>query len=921
MSNMMTIHVLGFGELYQQLLNAIAAFMKLDGFWSLLRLTALIGIIMASVGYLKERNPFCYVKWLMGYVLVCNLAILPKTSVMVYDISAQDARVVDNVPVVFAATASLITTVGVGLAETYDALLSLPDDLTYTKTGSLFGARMIQAAHDFKIIDPQLKTDMNAYFRNCVVGDIQLNHKYSVSDLSTNLNIWELISKKPSPVRMTQVGGTTITCVHASKELKTRLDAEIKNAYTFFGISLFGHARKTTYETLFNTYLSSSFNYYQHMTDSAANIFLQSMMINAISDGINHYQALTDNAAGVLNHQVTKSQVQHRWSWAIAGQKATWFLPILHSLLTVLLFGLFPMIMVMATLPNGIQIVRGYLQFFVSLQFWPVLFAILNAAMTMYGASQSQKYGGLAMVNLEKLDELHSDLSGVAGYLMLLIPFLAKGLVSSLSDAFSNLATSMTSHLQGSAMSVAGEAASASFSLGQTSFYNTSANNFSANKHDNNWTHMHGMHAEQLGTGAIKTHTGSGETVFDVSPAMTRGAISINTSNALSGSLNQAFEESKQAAENESTHYQTSLSQFAHKAVQLSELQGHEMRLGAGVSESESSQYSQAISTMTNIAHDVAQRLGVSTEDALSRLTNAGLHWQVGVSSDRSILGTVAKITLGAQGGADVHGRAERTSSSQDRYHEGTDSGFSMKEAHDFNSALNYTQHFTQTHHFDESASQGASLSKQMGADLREAQTASHNVEASLSRASRISRAQHYAESHSAQVNTDLNQAFPQFVVNQVGVSNRDQLFSHPGDSASLHQLDALGQDFISQQRETLISKFGNQHEAERVDAAYNKQSEQMLAKTNELRSNYQKANASIVEQSQVDGLGIDKGVAMETISTAHQHIEDAAATVRQRGASIENKKEQAVDIAEKAIDKGKANANKGAVFFPFKED
>ena len=118
------------------------------------------------------------------------------------------------------------------------------------------------------------------------------------------------------------------------------------------------------------------------------------------------------------------------------------------------------------------------------------------------------------MVNLDKIDELHADISGASGYLMMLIPFLSHGLVSNLGGAFSNLATSMMSHMQGSSMSVAGEAASASFGLGQTSFYNTTANNMSANKHDSNWTHMHGMHTEQLGSGVLKTITGSGDSGF-----------------------------------------------------------------------------------------------------------------------------------------------------------------------------------------------------------------------------------------------------------------------------------------------------------------------------------------------------------------------------------------------------------------------
>ena len=78
---------------------------------------------MASIGFIKERNPMIYAKWVMSYVLVLQLVLTPKTDVAIYDIAAQKDRVISNVPVIFAATASLITSVGVGLAESYDALL------------------------------------------------------------------------------------------------------------------------------------------------------------------------------------------------------------------------------------------------------------------------------------------------------------------------------------------------------------------------------------------------------------------------------------------------------------------------------------------------------------------------------------------------------------------------------------------------------------------------------------------------------------------------------------------------------------------------------------------------------------------------------------------------------------------------------
>ncbi|MCW8419980.1 MULTISPECIES: conjugal transfer mating-pair stabilization protein TraG [Fluoribacter] len=874
---MITIHVLAGGELFQHVLNAISAFMKQDSFLGLLRITALIGVVMATIGFIKTRDPMAFARWFIGYVLFVNVVLLPKTSVLIDDISSQTPKIVDNVPVVFALSSSLVTTIGYGLAQSYDALLTMPDDLQYTKTGALFGSRLVSASTSFRIKDPVLKEEMNEYFRVCVVGDIRLNRKYSVGDLAHSTDIWNLISGRASPLRMTSVNGKLVTCQEASKpdgqySLRKKLDAEIKKAYTFFGVNLFGKPKHTTYEALFSTHLKSAFDYYQGLTDSSSNIFLQSMMINAMGDGVAHYQAFTDATAGIVNQQFTKSQVQHRWSWEVLGQKALWILPITHTCLTLLLFGVFPLIIALTTLPGGVKILYGYMQFFMSLQFWPVLFAILNAGMTIYGASSSGEYGQFTMVNLDKIDELHADISGACGYLMMLIPFLSHGLVSNLGGAFSNLATSMMSHMQGSSMSVAGEAASGSFGLGQTSFYNTTANNFSANKHDSNWTHMHGMRTSQLGSGVLKTLTGGGDTIFDVSPGMTRGAISINAQEGLSASLNQAYEHSTQAAKNESAHYQKSLSNFAHRALQLSQLAGHDMRLGDGVSESETGQYSKALSTISHIAEDVANRTGMSKEDALAHLTSGGLGAQAGFKSDKSFAGKILGWGTGLHAGGDVHAKFERSSTSSDRFNTGADSSISARESKDFNDALNYVNHFAQNHHFDDSHSKAASLSNQLGADLREAATASHNVDASLNRAERISNAKSYVESHSAQISKNLDQAFPAFVERAIGKQARDELYSHPGDMQSLNKLQDLGQDFIAHKRDELISEFGNQGKSAQVESFYQKENKHIENKEHQLASQFHQTSNQLTQ----DGKKLDVGFDSHQATQFQQKVKGA---------------------------------------------
>jgi conjugal transfer mating pair stabilization protein TraG len=914
-----TIHVIAAGDLFADVLNAITAFMSQNDFFDLLRITAFIGIVMVTVGFLKSRDPMVFAKWFVGYVLCTNLLVIPKTNVLIDDISTLNKIQVGNVPVVFAVAASIFTSAGYGLALSYDMIFATPGDFEYTRTGALFGAKLIEAAHEFRILDPTLKEEMDHYFRSCVVGDIRINHKYSVGDLATSTNIWDVISKKASPLRMTVVNGALVTCEEASRasglhSLKARLETEIHKAYSIFGINLFGKQKKTAYEDLFETNLTSAAKYYQGLTDTSSNIFLQSMMINAMRDGINHYQAFTDNTASVVNHEFTKAQVQDRWSWAIFGLKAVWFLPLLHTNFLLILFGVFPLVLALSTVPGGGRILIGYFQFFISLQCWPVLFAVINHVMTKYGMGAVSNYGAMTMVNLDKMTEQSQDISSVAGWIMIMIPFLAKGVVSNLGEAFNGLATSITSQAQGSATGAAAEAASASFGLGQTSFYNTTANNLSANKHDSNWTNMQGMSTEQLGSGVLKTITGSGDAVYDVSPGMSKGPVHINDTKALSGSLNKAYEESTQAANNESQHYQSALSNFAHNTVQLSKMKGHDLRLGNGVSESDSAQYSQALSTLTHIASDVAKRTGVTQEDALAHMTSAGINGHVGISSKDSVLGHVGKLAFGVSGGVDGHAKVERTSTSSDRYHEGTDHSVSAKEAEDFNQALNYVKNFAKTHHFDDSHSEGASLSNQLGADLRDAQTASHNYDASMSKASRISNARSYVESNSEQITTDLNQAFSGFIAHRLDEKARDELYAHPGDMASLNKLQALGTEFISEQRDGLIARYGTAGKQGTVEALYQKGAKDVHAKADALTANFQKNSKNVQSSGTVEGVGIDEMSVQSLKQEANHQVESYLNHTSARGVQLKTEYQQANSTTNKDMtqgkEKGQANVN-----------
>ena len=90
-------------------------------------------------------------------------------------------------------------------------------------------------------------------------------------------------------------------------------------------------------------------------------------------------------------------------------------------------------------------------------------------------------------------------------------------------------------------------------------------------------------------------------------------------------------------------------------------------------------------------------------------------------------------------------------------------------------------------------------------------------------------------ESHTNQVNIDINQAFAQYVDTQVGHHKRDELFSHPGDTQALHILEDLSDAFIAGKRENLIEQFKPTVD---LKAMYQHQKNHLIKKKNQSITN-----------------------------------------------------------------------------------
>ncbi|MDE1188817.1 MAG: conjugal transfer protein TraG N-terminal domain-containing protein, partial [Pantoea sp.] len=220
------------GDMWRQTFNGVVTIIGSDTFSTLRRIVGLFGVLGVMASFIKSRNPMVFVHWLALFFVITSVLLVPKRSVQIIDITdPAGIYEVDNVPAGLAMIAGLTTGGGFGVAQLYDYALARPDSLTYTKSGMLFGSQVVAQSSDFRTQNPQLAQMMTDYVENCVVGDILLNNKYTVSQLLNSTDPLSLITSNPSPLRglYQDAGGGRqfITCQQAAAVIQNLIGADI----------------------------------------------------------------------------------------------------------------------------------------------------------------------------------------------------------------------------------------------------------------------------------------------------------------------------------------------------------------------------------------------------------------------------------------------------------------------------------------------------------------------------------------------------------------------------------------------------------------------------------------------------------------------------------------------------------------------
>ncbi|MGY0249628.1 conjugal transfer mating-pair stabilization protein TraG [Klebsiella michiganensis] len=816
---MLEIYAIAGGDWLRGNLNAIAAFMG-TGTWSTIeKMCIAISVLIVAGSWVKKHNVMDLIGWVFSLTLVSMLVVI-RTPVQIIDYSnVAQVYEVDNVPIGLAIPASLTTRVGNALIQSYEMVFSLPDSVTYSKTGMLFGSNLVAKSTDFLSQNPEITTLFSDYVQNCVMGDIFLNHKYSFEDLLNSPDPYTLIFANPSPLRQVPnnsynfldknyLGTTFISCQEAATELKQRLALDTQTGgktWNYYVRQLFGG--KPNPDLLFSQMIGDSYNYFYSSGQSAGQIIRQNVTMNALRSGIQSYAARSGDTASLVNIANTSSLEKQRLAQATMGHQALRTLPLMQTVIMGIMIGMFP-IMVMAAMFNmmTLQVLKGYVFALIWLQTWPLLFAILNSAMAYYA-----KQNGVPVVlsELSQVQLKNSDIATTAGYIAVMIPPLSWGIVKSMGAAFS----SAYSHFSSSGLGATSQAASGVVD-GNYSFANMQMENVSGYSWGTNSTTSFGQMSRQLGNGGMSTQTRDGSTVLDSSGAMSKLPVDINVGRQIASAQQQMAREADVQAESALHGYNSSVTSAWNSLQQFGTNKGNSASTTTGADTTESSQDSMARSKMWNAVVSNAKANNISNEQSFQNLMDENTRGSIAgevygsakVSGGFEVFGNGGKAEAGGKasitgsastGSTDTVGQSGRNS--EDKRHD-----TSSQAAKDFKEASDYFTSRKTSTSGNTTDNNASSRVDQFAASLSSAKNSYDQYTSSRTRSHEYSEMASRTESVSGQMNENLTQQFAHFV-QQRSPQNAEAILTNTSSPEVAAQREELAREFVKTQVEPKI--------------------------------------------------------------------------------------------------------------------
>ncbi|MBZ9086451.1 conjugal transfer mating pair stabilization protein TraG [Escherichia coli] len=805
------VYVIAGGEWLRNNLNAIAAFMGTRTWDSIEKIALTLSVLAVAVMWVQRHNVMDLLGWVAVFVLI-SLLVNVRTSVQIIDNSdLVQVHRVDNVPVGLAMPLSLTTRIGHAMVAGYEMVFAQPDSATYSKTGMLFGANLIVKSTDFLSRNPEIINLFQDYVQNCVLGDIYLNHKYTLEDLMASSDPYTIIFSQPSPLRQVpnnnysflQSSEPFVSCKDASVGLKDKLNFDTNTGgktWHYYVQQLFGG--RPDPDLLFRELLSDSYSYFYGASQSASQIMRKNVTINALKEGITSNAARNGDTASLVSLATTSSMEKQRLAHVSVGHVIMRNLPMVQTILTGITIGIFPLLVLAAAFNKmTLPVLKGYVFALMWLQTWPLLYAILNSAMTFYA---KQNGAPVVLSEVSQIQLKYSDLASTAGYLSAMIPPLSWMMVRGLGAGFS----SVYSHFASSSITPTASAAG-SVVDGNYSYGNMQTNNVNGFSWSTNSTTSFGQMTHQTGSGATATQTRDGSMVMDASGAMSRLPVGINATRQIAAAQQEMARESMNKAESALHGFSSSIASAWNTLSQFGSNRGSSDSVTSGADSTMSAQDSMMASRMRSAVESYAKAHNISNEQATQELASTSTRVSGGMYADAHAEWGVKPKILGVGGGVGIRGGFKGSLDATDDDSHSASSGsrashdarhdIDAKASKDFKEASDYFMNRKVSESGSHTDNNADSRVDQLSAALNSAKQSYDQYTTNMSRSHEYAEMASRTESMSGQMSEDLSQQFAQYVMKHAP-QDAEAILTNTSSAEIAERRRAMAWSFVQEQ-------------------------------------------------------------------------------------------------------------------------
>ena len=433
----------GSGDMLRMIFTAIASIFGNADYKAAMQTAGMLGFVTVLFKAAFDRNVFNNFRWFIGTIVLIMVVLVPKTTVIVNDrITPANSAVVSNVPIGLAATASFFSFTGDWLARSFETVFSMPNEVKYTTTGLLFPHKLYEATRKLSFPDDRTTNNFTEFFASCVVVDGIGHNRFTWREVMGSANLMNFfdtrVAANAASFKYTASSGSEsiLPCRSGfTNTLKPDMLALYTNVikYGVQGdlISRFDSAANAA--TRMQSDMQNAMNFMTGVSISPQQFVTQQAIINAMATGT-HKLSQQTNASEFNQYIVSGAELHRLTTYQALGDIASEKLPLLRTIFEVIIYAIFPIIVLMAIVLPG-KVPLAYITALVWINLWAPMYAILHFIMSYYSQASMTElaalYGnGFSVFANAEMAKFNSDVVATTGYLATALPMLAWMLVS-----------------------------------------------------------------------------------------------------------------------------------------------------------------------------------------------------------------------------------------------------------------------------------------------------------------------------------------------------------------------------------------------------------------------------------------------------------------------------------------------------------